>query len=142
MLTLLSLLFSTQLWAVLSPVASIPVTDSNLSFEYTSSDGEISMSCKHSQVRYDLPDWQVVCGKGTKLEKKFGVHFVIYRGSRSVEPKTWYEVLYWVTDRQNSIPLFSSTSMTVNLSGNTSTHSIRLYQSVENDYASLIINYF
>lgn len=136
-----ALLFSSLVWAAPSPIAGIPVNDSHLSFEYTSNDGEINLKCKHSQVKYDLPDWDVVCGKGTKLEKKFGVHFVVTRGSRPVEPKTWYEFLYWVTDRQNTVRFFSSSSMTINLNEDVTTHSIRLYQSVENDYASLIINY-
>ena len=138
---MLAFLFSSLVWAAPSPLAGLPVTDANLSFEYTSNDGEITLSCKHSQVQYDLPDWSVVCGKGTKLEKKFGVHFVVTRGNRPTEPKTWYEFLYWVTDRQKPSPIFSSSSMTINLNGNVTTHSIRLYQSVENDYASLIINY-
>ena len=116
----------------------VQVTDADLAFQYQSNDGEISLLCTHGRIR-DLPDWEVVCGKGTPLLKKFAVHFVMNRGQRQGAPREWYEVLYWVTERQER-PRFSSTSITINLNEASPVHSLRLFQSVENDYASLSVD--
>ena len=135
------LLIASLSYAAENSTKGIPVETDQLKFQYMSSDGEIQLDCHHSRIR-DLPDWEVVCGKGTPTVKKFAVHFVANKGSRLQEPKVWYEFLYWVTDRQQSEkPAFSSTSMTLNLNSGSVPHSLRLYQGIENDYASLIVDY-
>ncbi len=105
-----------------------------------SNDGTISLDCVHSQIR-DLPDWQVVCGKGTPLQKKYTVHFLSKQYFRPTQPSMLLEYLYWVTDWNSINPIYSSTSFWMRIKDKASIQGTRIFQSIENDYADLIIDY-
>lgn len=117
-----------------------PVESKNLSFQYIPNEGTMMMNCVHSQIR-DLPDWEVVCGKGTPQQKKYSVHFITKEYQRAVQPVTTFEYLYWVTEWEFVKPVYSSNSFWIRLKEKTSVHGIRLYQGVENDVASLVLDY-
>ncbi len=116
---------------------SMDIQPNQLRFHYQSADGEIQLTCAHKRIR-DLPDWRVICGSGTKLEKEFAVHLVVLKGKRPLQSEIWYRFLYWVTDRQSDArPVFNSTSLLLNLKEGSKPNSLSLDQGVENDYAQL-----
>ena len=90
--------------------------------------------CTHKRIR-DLPDWTVRCG-----EKTFTAHVIVRIHKRDFEPKTALEILYWVTEpsqRRGKPATFHSSSFWIRLKGEASSHSMVLAQGIENDYASL-----
>jgi hypothetical protein len=109
-------------------------------FDYDSVDGEIHLGCEQTPLANDSWDWRVVCGKGTPIERNFGVHLMVRKHTRAVEPKMAIEILYYVTDRQvpNS-PRFTSQANWLNFKDETDFQSVKLSQSVENDYAYLTV---
>lgn len=110
-----------------------------MSFSYEPSESEPS-SCTHEQIR-DLPDWQVICFTPSG-KKEFVAHVVVKESQRDEEPKTTLEILYWVTQRrENTSPLFHSGTSMMRLNKSSSIESMRLSQSVENDYASLVMDW-
>ncbi len=117
-----------------------PVESKNLSFQYIPNEYGAIMDCVHSKIR-DLPDWEVICGKGTPQQKKYSVHFVTKEYQRAVQPVTTFEYLYWVTEWEFVKPVYSSNSFWLRLKEKSSIHGIRLYQGVENDVASLVLDY-
>ncbi len=134
-------LWTFALCVILPGIAlATPVATKELSFQYVTNDGGISLDCVHSQIR-DLPDWEVVCGKGTSLQKKYTVHFVTKQYHKSVQPLTTLEYLYWVTEWESAKPVYNSNSFWISLKEKVSLHSIRLYQGIENDYADLVLDY-
>ena len=111
-----------------------------LSFQFVSNDGTIALNCVHSQIR-DLPDWQVVCGKGTPLEKRYTVHFLTNQYFKPTQPVMLLEYLYWVTDWNSVNPIYTATSFWMKFKEKTNVQSIRLNQGIENDYADLVLDY-
>ena len=139
-LILVSILLSGRSSQALTVKITPKVQTAQLTFQYISNDGSVSMDCVHSQIR-DLPDWDVVCGKGTNLQKRYTVHFITKQYNKAVQPITSFEYLYWVTQWESVAPVYSSTSFWIRLKEKTSLQSIRMYQSVENDYADLVVDY-
>lgn len=112
----------------------------NLNFQYVSNEGGLMMDCVHSQIR-DLPDWEVVCGKGTPQQKRYTVHFLTKQVQRSNQPLTTLEYLYAVTEWEFVKPVYASTSFWLSLNEKSVTHSLRFYQGIENDVANLVLDY-
>jgi hypothetical protein len=111
------------------------------SFEYQSSDGQVHMNCEHTALANDSWDWRVVCGKRTRNERNFGVHLVIRRLTSATVPQLTVEILYFVADRRSSTESrYTSNVTTMKFKQLTDFHSIRLAQSVDNDYAHLWLN--
>lgn len=108
--------------------------DSNMRFRYQPVE-MAATECTHKRIR-DLPDWRVLCG-----EKEFVAHVVIHEYQRETEPRTTYEILYWVTDRNHPEPRFHSGTNRIRLKKATSLDSLVLSQGVENDYASLELDW-
>lgn len=120
---------------------STVLPDNRLRFDYISQDGQIHYPCTHKRIR-DLPDWEVVCKSTNGIVRTFAAHVVVVRGQRQPQsgPGIWYEILYWVTDRQDkNKPVFHSSSMTFNLTPTSHLQAFRIFQGVENDYAALVL---
>lgn len=118
----------------------IKINKNDLSFKYLSSDGEIILTCKHWQNTSDLNDWQIFCGKGTHLEKQYVAHVIIRKHIRNDLTESM-ELLYWVTDRNSENTRFSSQSQTINFKKTVDISDLTLMQSIENDYAQLVLTY-
>ena len=98
-------------------------------------------ACEHEQIR-DLPDWKVIC-KTPYETKEFVAHVIVRESQRKEEPQTFLEILYWVTERRpKQAPLFHSGTSMIRLKKGSSIESMRLSQSVENDYASLVMDWW
>lgn len=126
---------------LLSLTASAHTDDvtSRMKFRYVSSDGTFVIPCGHERIR-DLPDWKVICA-GSGLRKNFTAHFIYRETHRDTEPKTWMELLYWVTEAGEPAPRFQGTSASFALRKGTDLQKMSLMQSVENDYAVLELRY-
>jgi hypothetical protein len=109
-------------------------------FKYQSADGQIQLDCIHTAQASDSWDYLVVCGKGTPLERSYFAHLLIRQFKRAVEPKMALETVYFVTDRRiKNDPKFTSQANWIMFKGDQDIHSIQLSQSVENDYAYLMV---
>lgn len=131
------------LWLILCQIISLKayaVDTREISFQYLSNDGTITLACVHSRIR-DLPDWQVVCGKGTPLQKTYSVHFITKQYFRPTQPAMLVEYLYGVTDWNSINPIYSSTSFWMRIKDKTSIHGTRIFQGIENDDADLVVDY-
>lgn len=114
----------------------------DINFNYSSADGEIQLKCDFYFAAPELHDWNVWCGKGTALFRTFRVHLLFREYRHTVLEKSAYEVLYWVTDRDQPIQkAFSSTSSWLEFNNISSMSKISLSQGVENDYALLTMTY-
>lgn len=130
-LLLLAGLFATQTQAFAAPT---------FNFKYQSADGEIQLNCVHTAQASDSWDYQVVCGQGTLLQRSYFVHLLIRQYKRAVEPKMALETVYFVTDRKiPNDPKFTSHTSWVTFKGDQDIYSVQLSQSVENDYAYLMV---
>lgn len=125
-MSLFSLLLTAGLvWASAEPT---------LKFQYVPHDGAEAILCKHKPVR-DLPDFDVHCEAGGII-KDFAAHVIV----RELPAASSLEILYWVTERQaGSRPLFHSTTALLRGKGRAS--AISLSQGVENDFASLVMDW-
>lgn len=116
------------------------ITEDNVSFKYVSSDGSIELNCTHYFDKPELSDWDVWCGKGTKMLRQFRVHFLVREYRHQTEEKSAYEILYWVIDRdQNLSKAFSSSSSWIQLLKRSPLERLSFSQGVENDYAYLTV---
>jgi hypothetical protein len=128
---LLAGLFAVQTQAFAAPT---------FNFKYQSADGEIQLNCVHTAQANDSWDYQVVCGQGTPLQRSYFVHLLIRQYKRAVEPKMALETVYFVTDRKiPNDPKFTSHTSWVMFKGDQDIYSVQLSQSVENDYAYLVV---
>lgn len=116
------------------------IDEDNVSFKYVSNDGSIDLNCTHYFDKPELSDWDVWCGKGTKMLRQFRVHFLVREYRHQTEEKSAYEILYWVIDRnQNLSKAFSSTSSWIELQKKAPLQRLSFSQGVENDYAYLTV---
>ncbi len=109
----------------------------HFSFRYQPAEGAPELACRHEQIR-DLPDWRVACGEDG--QKKFTVHLVVREIPR--DSGRALEILYWVTEpgpTDRSPPIFHSSTFWLRLKGEP--ESFVLSQGVENDYASLVLDW-
>lgn len=128
---ILTVLFATQTQAFAAPT---------FNFQYQSADGQIQLDCTQTAQASDSWDYQVVCGKGTPLERSYFVHLLIRQYKRAVEPKMALETVYFVTDRRiPNDPKFTSHTSWVTFKDDQAVYSVQLSQSVENDYAYLMV---
>jgi hypothetical protein len=107
-----------------------------LRFRYVPNEG-LALTCSHERIR-DLPDWRVSCGG----EKSFTAH-VIVRESEG-EAGARLEIHYWVTapgENERAPRKFHSTTALLHLNKGAETRSMILFQGVENDQASLVLDW-
>jgi hypothetical protein len=105
-------------------------------FQYVPNDGPEFTQCEYGQIR-DLPDYEVTCG-----EKKFTAHVIVRQMQGGLG--TAFEVLYWVTEPAAPPakgPRFNATSTWLRIKDKSSISSLSLSQAVENDYASLMMDW-
>jgi hypothetical protein len=108
-----------------------------LKFQYVPNEGTDIRDCEHKQIR-DLPDYDVQCG----TDKRFTAHVVV----RELQggPQTKFEILYWVTapgDTERAPRKFHGTSAWIRLKDKSGLASFSLAQAIENDYASLTLDW-
>jgi hypothetical protein len=109
-------------------------------FQYVPNEGEVATPCEHKRIR-DLPDWEVNCD-GPGVKKRFVAH-VIFRETQR-ESSSSLEILYWVTQRDlnpSVPPKFHSTTARMHFKGNAAPMMMTFEQGVENDMASLQLNW-
>ncbi len=125
-----------------SEIGTKELKEDDVTFHYMSNDGTIDLKCAHVFDKPGAWDWDVWCGKGTNMLRMFRVHFLIRQYQSKVANKTAYEVLYWVTDRdQPTTKAFSSTTTWLQFNSLTTADMLSFSQGVENDYAHLTIEY-
>ncbi|MEK2688975.1 hypothetical protein [Bdellovibrio sp. GT3] len=117
------------------------VTEDNVQFRWMSNDGEIILKCAHVYDRPDAWDWDVWCGKGTKMLREFRVHFLVQEYNHAKLEKTAFQVLYWVTDRNSEPRKFDSMSQWLQFSGKPEVEFFDFSVGVENDYGILELVY-
>jgi hypothetical protein len=101
---------------------------------------DVSTFCTHEQIR-DLPDWNVSC-ETPYGKKTFKAHVIIRENPRG--HNTGLEILYWVTapgDKPTSPGKYHSTTLLLNLEGDTKMQDFALSQGVENDMAYLMMRW-
>lgn len=148
---LINLIFSACLFAPALAFAAVPsgfkfiknkeITEDNVTFRYMSSDGTIDLPCTAVYDEPDLWDWDVYCGKGTKMLRQFRVHLLIRMYENRQNPRSAMEVLYWVIDRDKTPRAFSSTSSWIQYRNLSDLEVMRFSQGVENDYATLTVEF-
>lgn len=108
-----------------------------LKFTYVPNEGAEMRNCTHKPIR-DLPDYEVFCG-----DKSFTAHVIVRELNGG--PQTKLELLYWVTEpgeTDRAPPKFHGSSVWIRLADNKSSFaSVSLAQAVENDYASLTLDW-
>ncbi|HEX7672726.1 MAG TPA: hypothetical protein VF412_01075 [Bdellovibrio sp.] len=125
-----------------SQVRVMDIKEDDVTFNYMSNDGTIDLKCAHVYDKPDAWDWDVWCGKGTNMLRMFRVHFLLRQYVSKTANKTAYEVLYWVTDRDaDTTKMFSSATNWLQFNGMTTPDMLSFSQSVENDYASLTLQF-
>lgn len=118
------------------------VLEENVSFHYSNSEGSIELSCTHYLDDPELNDWDVWCGKGTKMLKHFRVHFLVRQYENKKLSRSAFEVLYWVIDRQQTLGnSFDSSSSWIQFRNLSDLDLLSFSQGIENDYAFLKINF-
>lgn len=122
---MLSLLFAA--WMAAPALAS---TDQQMRFRYVPNEGAEAAACTHQRIR-DLPDWDVRC-QTEGGPRRFTAHVVV-----EARGPTLTEVLYWVTSSEQNRPRFQGTTFLFRTKDKTHATGIVMAQSVENDYASL-----
>ena len=116
--------------------------EDQIEFTYQSVDGEIKLKCDHFRDTDKLLDWNVWCGKGTKLFKKYKAHLNIQKIRNSVLDLTEYTLMFEVVDRNKSLDkAFYSSVQTISLQGKAPLRYLKLHQRIENDYSELILNW-
>lgn len=111
-----------------------------IKFQYSTSDGGFTLNCQHYSNLKTETDYDVYCGKGTPWFKEYVVHLVVRQSSKPTE--TTYEILYWLTDRNDrNASTYSSTSQLITVDGKTNLKRFSLSQSLENDSAQLYLNF-
>lgn len=125
-----------------SQITGKAIQEDEVTFQYSNNDGSIELQCAHVYDKPDAWDWDVWCGKGTNMLRMFRVHFLVRQYKSAVAEKTAFEVLYWVTDRdQPSTKAFSSTITWLQFNNRADAEMLSFSQGVENDYAYLTIKY-
>lgn len=118
------------------------IQENDVVFKYSSADGSVELKCTHVFDSPDLNDWDVWCGKGTKMLRQFRVHFLVRQYQSRSAQRSAFEVLYWVTDRNQHITkAFSSTSTWIQFKNLSDLETMSFSQGVENDYAFLKLEF-
>lgn len=117
------------------------IQEENVRFHYSNSDGSIELNCTHYLDDPELKDWDVWCGKGTKMLKHFRVHFLVNQYENRKADRSAFEILYWVIDRQQiQSSAFDSSSSWIQFKNLTDLELLSFSQGIENDYAFLKID--
>lgn len=109
-------------------------TEPNFLFRYQPNEAP-AIACKHERIR-DLPDWLVTCQDGRET-KVFVAHVIIRETLR--EKDASLEILFWVTDRNEKKPKFTSGTSLIHLKQRSALAGVTLSQGVENDSAQLVL---
>ncbi len=112
-----------------------------LTFRYQQYDGETSLGCVEYLANPDSQDWDVKCADATgAVVKHYVVHLWVTVYHRTVEPKTSYEVLYWITDFSRATPVGAGTTVWFHVRDESQLSGIDVSQSVEDDTAGLYLS--
>jgi len=124
-----SILFASNL------VFSKTKTDFDLKFQLTPYQNQKSIGCTYKIENELSQDWLVFCD-----QNKFRVHLWVseYRGSTS--PKQKFEILYWVTELNNSAPIYHTQTSWLKFKEITTAHSFELSQGVLDDTYALSVD--
>jgi hypothetical protein len=117
------------------------IKEDDMTFRWTSADGEISLNCAHVYDKPDAWDWDVYCGKGTNMLRVYRIHLLVREYAKESANKKAFQILYWVTDRNQEKPKFNSTSQWIQLNGQADLDFFNLSVGVENDYGTIDVTY-
>jgi hypothetical protein len=123
------------LFATIFSLQAFAIPHHAFSFKYKSFDGQVNLNCKHVEIN-EWYDWKVYCGQNQ--ERVFHVHLKVSKLSRSRVPHTSYEVLYWITEKNND-NRGGGTTMWFHIQEKANFHEISMSQSVDNDTAGLYL---
>jgi len=134
-LILFFLIFSQSVNAQFS--GHLDIKPEMLKFIYQPTEDTAS-NCTHEIENEMSGDWVVKCPYYSKV-KEFSVHLLIRRAVRTRKPSTWYEVLYWVTNRipGQSRREFTGTTLNFYTEDPSTLSGFTLGQHVDNSYADL-----
>ncbi len=108
----------------------------NFQFSYQPNEAP-SIPCAMERIR-DLPDWLVTCEDGGR-KKTFVAHVILRETLR--ERDSSLEILFWVTDRNEKAPKFTSGTSLIHLKQRSALAGVVLSQGVENDSAQLVLRW-
>ena len=120
---------------------NVDLQPGQLTFRYEQFDGGSSLSCEKYLADAASQDWDVKCSDETgKVVKSYLVHLWVTVYRRDFEPRTSYEVLYWITDFSRSVPESAGTTVWFHVRDASELSGIDVSQSVENDTAGLYLS--
>ncbi|RZA09831.1 MAG: hypothetical protein EOP11_00315 [Proteobacteria bacterium] len=123
----------------LGAFAAAPSADAAplIKFQYVPNEGGEILDCEHKPIR-DLPDYDVQCGP----KKRFTAHVIVRELNGG--PETKFEILYWVTEpgeTDRAPRKFHGNTTWIKLKEKSGLASLWIAQAVENDYASLTLDW-
>jgi hypothetical protein len=125
---------------LLASSGNLSITPEMLKFNYIRFEGGAFLRCAHRLEDAAAQDWRVSC-EGEGIRREYRVHLWVTHYTRNVEPRSSYEVLYWVTDLSEPGETHGvGTTIWFHLKDESALHSISVSQSVENDTAGLYLD--
>lgn len=111
---------------------------STLEFNYITNDGSIYLDCVHEKKLTEPDFYQIICGKGLAMEKKFEAKFRVRPINTGLQPT--FELIYWVTDRNTINRVDYNSTVWLRLSKG---HilDVVLHQDIDNAYAALEVRF-
>ncbi len=109
--------------------------DFDLKFYLTSYQQQKSVSCTYKIENELSQDWLVFCD-----QNKFRVHLWVSEYRASTSPKQKFEILYWVTELNNSAPVYHTQTSWLKFKSVTTAHSFELSQGVLDDTYALNVD--
>lgn len=108
--------------------------DDQIRFKYASFDGQIVHQCTHKKIN-EWYDWEVNCA-----DKVFSAHISLKKHFYEIQPKTIYEIMFWITNKTNPTKLDGTGStIWVELNKQSDYSKITVSQSTEADTAGLFL---
>lgn len=93
----LSFISATPALATSEQKSVLGIDPTSLVLNYEDFDGSFNYPCKATLTSPGNPfDFTVRCFDGSKLVRTLSAHLIITRYAKPVEPRTQYEILYWV----------------------------------------------
>jgi hypothetical protein len=125
-----------MLFTLLCALFAFAAIEPNFHFSYQPNEAP-SIPCAMERIR-DLPDWLVTCEERGR-KKVFVAHVILRETLR--EQDASLEILFWVTDRNQSTPKFTSGTSLIHLKQRSALALVTLSQGVENDSAQLVLQW-
>jgi hypothetical protein len=126
-----------------SPHAQAGIQDKDLKFTYMVNEGSIYLPCVHYREDQTSHYWKVKCNDGGNITQTYKVYFNIRvgRGAEDSPVKQAYEFLYFINDRNQKQPSFSSQGTWLHLRSLSEIESLAMDLSLENDYSLLRLEF-